>query len=79
MDVSSYAITRPESPFPLLSQGEHPDLGIPCWYLHPCQTGAAVDELVVEANKGRGMDEVKFGDKWLEMWFVVVSAAINWQ
>ncbi|KAF8231848.1 hypothetical protein L208DRAFT_1398182, partial [Tricholoma matsutake] len=23
---------------PLLSQGDHPTLGTPCWYLHPCQS-----------------------------------------
>ncbi|EJD53877.1 hypothetical protein AURDEDRAFT_180265, partial [Auricularia subglabra TFB-10046 SS5] len=34
------------TPFPLLSQGDHPVLGFPCWFLHPCETPAAMAELL---------------------------------
>ncbi|KAG6837563.1 hypothetical protein H0H93_007744 [Arthromyces matolae] len=50
-ELSTFGITRPDSSFPILSQGEHPTLGTPCWYLHPCATDAAVTELMTE-NEG---------------------------
>lgn len=30
----------------LLSQGEHPLLGVPAWYLHPCKTGNVMETIV---------------------------------
>ncbi|KAF9006456.1 hypothetical protein BDQ17DRAFT_1351775 [Cyathus striatus] len=41
-ETTTFALTLPMSAFPLLSQGEHPVLGTPCWYLHPCESDNAI-------------------------------------
>ncbi|KAK2466154.1 hypothetical protein APHAL10511_001796 [Amanita phalloides] len=63
-----FGLTPPMSSIPLVSQGEHPSLGTPCWYLHPCETAKAVEELVAE--KGPGADVI-------ETWLVVVGHAVE--
>ncbi|TFK75985.1 hypothetical protein BDN72DRAFT_831426 [Pluteus cervinus] len=79
---STFALTIPDSSFPLLSQGDHPVLGTPCWYLHPCQASQAVDELVAEITdeSGESKDGLKVQNlaSWLETWFMVVGTVINW-
>ncbi|KIY73684.1 hypothetical protein CYLTODRAFT_416714 [Cylindrobasidium torrendii FP15055 ss-10] len=65
---TDFGLSRAGSTFPLLSQGDHPTLGIPCWYLHPCETGRAVAELLGEDDSS--------ALRWLEMWFVVLGTAI---
>jgi len=59
--------------FPLLSQGEHPTLQIPCWYLHPCETGVAVGELlgVQSAAERRTLCH------WLEAWMAMLGTVVN--
>lgn len=49
---NKFGLTQPTSMFPLLSQGEHPTLGMACWYLHPCETGKAVEEIMAEKGAG---------------------------
>ncbi|KAJ7283730.1 hypothetical protein C8J57DRAFT_1293396, partial [Mycena rebaudengoi] len=34
-ESTTFALSLPASAFPLLSQGDHPTLGTPCWYFHP--------------------------------------------
>jgi Autophagocytosis associated protein, active-site domain len=70
---SGFALTLPDAPFPLLSQGEHPTTGRPCWYLHPCQTDIAVAELV-EADSG---SETPQHGRWMELWLMTVGAVVN--
>jgi ubiquitin-like-conjugating enzyme ATG10 len=48
VENNGISLTLPASSFPLLSQGDHPTLGTPCWYLHPCETASAVRELLEE-------------------------------
>ncbi|KAF5370050.1 hypothetical protein D9758_001126 [Tetrapyrgos nigripes] len=55
--------------FPLLSQGDHPTLGTPCWYFHPCETAAAVRELLREKKKSGGLDVV-------ETWFTCAVTGV---
>ncbi|KAJ7638740.1 hypothetical protein FB45DRAFT_903703 [Roridomyces roridus] len=69
---TSFAVSQPDSAFPLLSQGDHPTLGTPCWYFHPCQTAAAVDEIM----KALGHGEQGLG-LWVEKWFVVLGSVVN--
>ncbi|KAG6895530.1 hypothetical protein C0992_000836, partial [Termitomyces sp. T32_za158] len=70
-EFSTFGITRPQSSFPLLSQGDHPTLGIPCWYLHPCATNQAVDELMAETGAADSEDvEIVRLRWWLETWFM---------
>lgn len=61
--------------FPLLSQGEHPTLQIPCWYLHPCETGVAVGELLTVALQSAA--ERMTLCYWLEAWMAMLGTVIN--
>lgn len=56
------------SMFPLLSQGEHPTLGMPCWYLHPCETAVAVEEIVAEMGGGANV---------IEGWLLIVGNVVE--
>ncbi|KAJ7095305.1 hypothetical protein B0H15DRAFT_105008 [Mycena belliarum] len=69
-EKTSFAVSLPESVFPLLSQGDHPSLGTPCWYLHPCQSTAAVDEIMVEVGEQRL-------ERWIEAWFMVLGTVVS--
>ena len=62
----------PDSTFSLLSQGDHPTLGTPCWYLHPCHTSEVVGEIMAEVDAGE-RDAVR----WLEAWFMVMSNMVD--
>jgi ubiquitin-like-conjugating enzyme ATG10 len=64
--------------FPLLSQGDHPILGTSHWYFHPCETSAAVKEILEE------MPDVQWDQhgvepplRWLEAWFAILSTVID--
>lgn len=70
---SSFAVQGSESSFAMLSQGDHPTLGTPSWYLHPCHTSDMVGEILDEhsgSNIGRGA-------RWIESWFLVMNNAVN--
>ncbi|KAJ6614323.1 hypothetical protein B0H10DRAFT_2045703 [Mycena sp. CBHHK59/15] len=67
---TSFGLGMPTTNFPLLSQGDHPTLGTPCWYLHPCQSAAAVGELMHELGEQRL-------ERWLETWFMVLGTVVN--
>jgi len=54
--------------FPLLSQGGHPTLETPCWYLHPCETAKAVEELLSEKEPGWNM---------IEAWLLIVGNVVE--
>ncbi|KAG1820267.1 uncharacterized protein BJ212DRAFT_1266419 [Suillus subaureus] len=72
--ASTFAVSHPTMNFPLLSQGEHPTLGTPCWYFHPCETASAVQEILKESegNSRRPLS-------WMEAWFTVLSTAVDMQ
>jgi len=63
-------------PLPFLSQADHPTLGTPCWFLHPCQTEAIVAE-VLKANGTPGATEERMLNSWLETWFMVVGTVVD--
>ncbi|KAG5644057.1 hypothetical protein DXG03_009147 [Asterophora parasitica] len=75
-EVTTFGLTRPSSAFPMLSQGDHPTLGTPCWYLHPCETAPCVDELMSELDP-EGYKEDQRLVRWLEMWFMVLGTAVD--
>lgn len=70
-EVTVFSIGQPNGNFPLLSFGDHPTLGTPCWYLHPCETGPAVEEIVKAAEKDTGHLP------WLEAWFLILSSVVD--
>jgi ubiquitin-like-conjugating enzyme ATG10 len=74
-EATSFGLGWPDTSFPLLSQGDHPTLGTPCWYLHPCETEAAVGEVMREVSEDGWTDEERLV-RWLETWFMVVGTVI---
>lgn len=67
---NAFSLSGAPGSFPLLSQGDHPSLGIPCWYFHPCETQTAVDEFMAE-EPGSSLD------RWLELWFMIVGSILT--
>lgn len=68
-------------PTPFLSQGDHPTLGTPCWFLHPCETEALVNEVLGEKWKEGGGGEQQRAEgwerDWFETWLMVVGSVID--
>lgn len=75
-EASAFAITKPNTNFPLLSQGDHPTLGTPFWYLHPCETDKAVEE-IMSALLGQELKGEMRLARWLKTWFMVLSSVVN--
>jgi hypothetical protein len=76
LEKSSFALTVPGASFPLISQGDHPILGMPCWYLHPCETPAAVAEIMAELDMDTWPEEERLV-RWMEVWFMVLGSTID--
>lgn len=68
-----YGIHLSNSAFAMLSQGDHPVLGIPCWYLHPCHTADVVGEILNETEIG----EKEYAIRYLEAWFMVMNNLVT--
>jgi ubiquitin-like-conjugating enzyme ATG10 len=75
-DKTTFGLSEPGSAFPLLSQGDHPVLGTPCWYFHPCESSGAVNELVSEVIASDASEDERLGC-WMKMWFLVLGSAVN--
>jgi len=75
-DATDFALTLPAGSFPLLSQGDHPTLGTPFWYFHPCETEAAVAEFMVEVKQPGWTEEERL-TRWLELWLMIVGGFLN--
>ena len=73
MEATAFSIGNPGSNFPLLSFGDHPSLGSQCWYLHPCESGPAVEEMLA-AWCPHDLDRHV---RWLEAWFLVLSSVVD--
>ncbi|KAF8211191.1 hypothetical protein K438DRAFT_1663590 [Mycena galopus ATCC 62051] len=69
-ESTSFGVSLPGSAFPLLSQGDHPTLGTPCWHFHPCESATAVDEVMTELGEQRTL-------RWLETWFMVLGQVVS--
>ncbi|KAH9947273.1 hypothetical protein B0H21DRAFT_739613, partial [Amylocystis lapponica] len=75
-EATSFALTDPGSSFALLSQGDHPILGTPSWYLHPCHTHEMVGEVMIEVQKGDWTTEQRLV-RWMEAWFMVLGNVVD--
>lgn len=71
-DGNTFALTLPDSALALLSQGDHPTLGTPSWYFHPCQTSEMVGEIIAE-REDEGDDVLQ----WIETWFMVMGNIVD--
>ncbi|KAJ3971269.1 hypothetical protein EV361DRAFT_912055 [Lentinula raphanica] len=75
-DTTTFALTRRNAAFPLLSQGDHPTTGKPCWFLHPCETDAAVEELLKESEKVGESEDAQLL-QWMKIWFMVLGNVVD--
>ena len=76
MEATAFSIGDPASNFPLVSFGEHPSLGSQCWYLHPCETGPAVGEMLAAWSDACPQESTRH-TRWLEAWFLVLSSVVD--
>lgn len=65
--------------FPLLSQGDHPVLGTPSWYLHPCNTASAVEVFMEDLIGDTWGEDEESKDLflWLSTWFMIIGNAVT--
>lgn len=81
VNTEPHAVTLPDSQFPLLSFGDHPVLGISCWYFHPCETSSAIREILEATGETIGDRNAECSDRfltrWLEAWFLVLGSVID--
>ncbi|EPQ59293.1 hypothetical protein GLOTRDRAFT_70600 [Gloeophyllum trabeum ATCC 11539] len=75
-EITSFGLSPESSPFPMLSQGDHPTLGTPCWYLHPCETPKAVGEIMAEIQRPE-WTQAEYLTQWLRTWFAVLSGVVD--
>lgn len=79
--VTAYSVQPSESSsaqFPLISQGDHPILGTPHWYFHPCETAAAVREILGHSlNTAWDPNRIECLLRWLKSWLAVLTTAID--
>ena len=75
-DETTFGLSEPGSAFPLLSQGDHPVVGTRCWYFHPCESSAAVNELLNEAISSDASEDDRLRC-WMKMWFLVLGSVVN--
>lgn len=80
--TTSFALSLPDQNLPLLSQGDHPTLGTPSWYIHPCETASAIAELTEEINSESTMSEQEMSEevsmvRWMEVWFMVLGSTVD--
>lgn len=80
--TTSFALSLPDQNLPLLSQGDHPTMGTPSWYIHPCEMSSAIAELTEEINAEGAMSERKMTEeesmvRWMEVWFMVLGSIVD--
>ncbi|OJT13331.1 hypothetical protein TRAPUB_10097 [Trametes pubescens] len=73
-DGNTFGLTLPDSNLALLSQGDHPTLGTPSWYFHPCHTSEVVGEILAASEGAQPGDELL---QWMEVWFMVMSNVVD--
>jgi hypothetical protein len=64
------------SPFPLVSYGEHPVTGNPSWYIHPCETAKALAEIMDDKGKTFATKEA-YLVSLLQAWFMVIGNVVD--
>ena len=61
------------APPPFLSQSDHPTLGSPAWFLHPCETASLMQELL----ESRGTPGEEWRREWMESWLMLVGTVAD--
>lgn len=57
--------------FPAISQGEHPSTGVPCFFLHPCETSAALSDILAGNQSSLTPLDI------LKCWFMIVGSVLD--
>lgn len=76
-EITTYSLTMPSKSFPVISHGEHPTTGHPCWYFHPCESEKAVNEFMQEEEQHTQWSEGRRLGRWLEIWLMIVGSILN--
>ena len=74
LEKTDFALSPPDSTLPVLSQGDHPVLGTPSWYLHPCEMAGVIGEILEEKEKESGGER---GMTLVETWMMIVGGTVN--
>ena len=74
--ATDFALTLPSGSFPLISQGDHPTLGTPCWFFHPCESETAVNEFMMDEDWSDWGQERRYV-RWLEIWLMIVGSIFD--
>ncbi|KAI0079672.1 hypothetical protein K474DRAFT_1658753 [Panus rudis PR-1116 ss-1] len=69
----TFSLAAASASFAMLSQGDHPTLGTPCWCFHPCHSSDMVGEIMAEVDGECGADALR----WLESWFLVMANVVD--
>ncbi|SCV71961.1 BQ2448_4655 [Microbotryum intermedium] len=56
-------------PAPFISQADHPTLGIPTWFLHPCNTQAVIQEVLCGEQDSLA--------SYFNTWLMVVGSVVD--
>ncbi|KZT24440.1 hypothetical protein NEOLEDRAFT_1094113 [Neolentinus lepideus HHB14362 ss-1] len=72
--ITPFALSPEYSSFPLLSQGDHPTLGTPSWYIHPCETPKVIGEILTELPQRTGTEDPI---QWMRVWFAVLGGVVD--
>jgi len=59
-----------------ISQTDHPVLGVPYYFVHPCNTAAAMGEWQQRRRDGEGMEDFT-AEKYLAVWIGVVGGVVG--
>jgi ubiquitin-like-conjugating enzyme ATG10 len=66
------------SHFPTISQGEHPETGLPCLYLHPCETSTALQDVLSHSGDlSQGQKDRTTNLQFIEAWAMLVSTLVD--
>lgn len=76
--LATFALVDSSTAFSLLSQGDHPILGTPCWYLHPCRTADMIEEVIIEGRRDDWSPEEALL-RFFETWFMVLGNVIDFR
>lgn len=71
-DTAIISEGRESAHFPAISQGEHPETGLPCFYLHPCETSNALGDVLAGVSRA-----TLTPSRLIETWLMLVSTLLD--
>ena len=75
-DATPFGLMDSNATMSLLSQGEHPVLGTPSWYLHPCHTSEMIEEVMAELRREDwSPEQIKW--HFFQTWFMILGNVVD--